>query len=153
MDTPSGDHIAAVAADIDAFAKATGGVTHTSALTPKITVASLASLDCDRLLKAAVFRLQLLQALLADVAIDINYKDAGRPPGCDADVRVRPSFPPVFDSLAISGGVLDTIGGARMFAGMIARSTGHTFTPSVVNSVQRQHVPAATSVAEGKFPL
>ena len=58
MDTPGGDHVAAVAADIDSLAKATGGVAHPNALAQKITVASLASLDCDRLWKAAVLRLQ-----------------------------------------------------------------------------------------------
>ena len=75
MDTPGGDHIAAIAADIDSLAKATDGVPNTSAIATKIAVASFARLDRDRLFKAAVFRLQLLQARLADVAIHIEYED------------------------------------------------------------------------------
>ena len=126
MDTPGGDHIAAIAADIDSFAKATGGVAHTSAIAPKIAVASFARLDRDGLFKAAVLRLQLLQARLADVAIDIEDEDTGRSPRGDADVGVWPSVPPVFDDRSIGGGVLDAVRRARMFAGMSARLTSCT---------------------------
>ena len=126
MDAPSGDHVAAVAPDIDSLAKATDGVPNPSITAPKITMPSLAGFDRHRLWKAAVLRLQFLQTRLADVAIDIEHEDTGRPPGGDADVGVWPSFPPGFDDRSIGGGVLDAIGGARMLAGMSARLTGRT---------------------------
>ena len=126
MDAPGSDHIAAVAADIDTLAKATDGVPKPSIPAPKIPVASLARLDRDRLWKAAVLRLQLLKTRFADIAIDIEHQDTGPAPGGDADVGVRPSVTPGFNDRSISGGVLDAIWGARVFAGMIARLPSRT---------------------------
>ena len=153
MDTPGGDHVTAVAADIDALAKATGGVSHTSAIAPKIAVAPFARLNRDGFFKAGVLRLQLLQARLADVAIHIDYEEPGRSPGGDADVGVRPSSPPGFDDRSVSGGVLDAIWGARMLAGMLTIRTGFARTLSFDDSVQRQHGPAVTGEAKGLVSL
>jgi hypothetical protein len=149
VDTPGGDHVAAIAADIDSFAKATGGVAHTSAIATKITMASLARLNRDGLFEATVLRLQLLQARLADVAIHIDYEDAGRPTRGDADVGVWPSFPPVFDDRSVSGSVPDAVSGARMLAWVLTIRTCPARTLSFNDCVQRQHAPAVTGEAKG----
>jgi hypothetical protein len=71
MNTPGGDHIAAFAADIDTFAKATSGVAHTSAIATKIAVASLAGFDRHRFREGAVFLLQFFSICSAHLAIDV----------------------------------------------------------------------------------
>ena len=126
MDAPGGDHIATISAHINSLAKATGGVPNPIITATKIPVAAVAGLDRDRLWEAAVRRLQPLQARFANVAVDIEGEDVGRPPGGDADVGVRPSIPPGLYDRAISGGILDAVGGARMLTRMIARLTGCT---------------------------
>ena len=96
-----------------------------------------------------MFHLQLLQTGFADVAVNIDHEDIGRVPCGDADIRVRPSVPPGFDSLAISGGVLDTVGRARMLTWMFTISTGSASTMSISDCVQRDDMQTAPRVFKG----
>ena len=78
MHAPGGDHIAAVAPDIDFLRYTFSGVSHLNDIITKIKVTSPAGFNRYRLRKRAVLSLQCLQTRLAVLAVDIDHEHVGR---------------------------------------------------------------------------
>jgi hypothetical protein len=105
------------------LAEPAGGIANPTAGRTEVKMAALAGLDRDRLWEAAMLCFQRLQARLADLAIDIEDKDARTGTGGDAEVGLRPFLQPRPDPFPVGGGVVNTVRRARVFARMGAGFT------------------------------
>lgn len=147
------EHVAAVAADVDAGADASGAVRDGDARVCKPQVpAPAASSRFERRREGAVLALQACERLLATVrGVDVDDDHAGTRrcgTGSDPDVGVRPLPPPASDRASVRGRLVQSVSSARVLAD--ARAVGVAAAASTcVGVVAGQYWPVASGEAEG----